>query len=122
MKRSEINDQETFQKFVESKDRCNNKIFIIIIVLNITITYISVKYFMNYIFEIYLIIGLLGTFLVGYSMLASGKSIFKFSLTLCGYNLDQAESLLNSKLMTGVGTMFIFTSMLIGYILNCINS
>ena len=122
MKRSEIKDVETFQKFIESKDRYNSNIFVIIYVLNIIIIWTSVKYFINYIFEIYLFIGLLGTFLVGYSMLVSSKSIFEFSLTKVGYNSEKAVILLNSKLMTVVGTIFLFTSLLIGYILNAINS
>ena len=122
MNRSQIKDENTFRKFIESKDRYNNKIFFIISVLSIIIMWVSVKYFINYIFEIYLFIGLLGTFLVGYSMLASSKSIFEFSLTKVGYNSEKAVFLLNSKLMTGVGTVFLFISLLIGYILNSINS
>jgi hypothetical protein len=80
--------------------------------------FISFKSLLEFIFEIYLFIGIIGTFLVGYSTIQSGKSIIEFSSTKWDYNLDKAESLLNSKLYTGVGTIFLLTALLVGYYIN----
>lgn len=121
MERSDVENVDTFREFVEKKDSFNNKIFFIIWVLNISIMCVSIKYFINYSSEIYLIMGLFGTLLVGGSISASSKSIVDFSLTRVDFNFDKAESLLNSKLMTGVGTIFLFISILLGYTMNCIN-
>lgn len=86
--------------------------------LNIVVFHISFKLLTEFIFEIYLFIGIIGTSLVGYSTVQSGKSIIEFSSTKWDYNLDKAESLLDSKLYTGVGTIFLLTSLLVGYYIN----
>ena len=79
---------------------------------------VSFKLLIEFIFEIYLIIGIIGTSLVGYSTVQSGESIIEFCSTKWDYNLDKAESLLNSKLYTGVGTIFLLTALLVGYYIN----
>lgn len=119
MKRTEVKDQESFKKYILEKDTVNKRKIIICIILNFIFLYMSFKLLKEFIFEIYLTIGIIGTSLVGYSAIESGKSIIEFSSTKWDYNLDKAESLLKSKLYTGIGTTFLLTSLVVGYYINC---
>ncbi|WP_048120797.1 hypothetical protein [Methanosarcina vacuolata] len=119
MKRAEVKDQESFQKYILEKNTINKRKIIICILLNVIFLYMSFKLLTGFIFEIYLTIGIIGTSLVGYSAIESGKSIIEFSSTKWNYNLDKAESLLKSKLYTGIGTIFLLTSLIVGYYINC---
>jgi len=118
MKRSDVKSHETFREYISKKNHLIHIEFVLFFLLNIIILYVSFKLLIEFILEIYLIIGIVGTSLVGYSTVQSGETIIEFCSTKWDYNLDKAESLLNSKLYTGVGTIFLLTALLVGYYIN----
>jgi hypothetical protein len=118
MERSDVKNIESFKKYVSEKNNSINIKLWITFALNFVVLYISLNLLREFIFEIYLLIGVIGTCLVGYSTFESGKSIVEYSSPKWDYNLNKAESLLKSKLYTGVGTTFLLTALLVGYYIN----
>lgn len=104
-------------------DRVNKdeKTFWVIIFVVIILDYIMFRvfttYLKNYLQIIYLIWGIIGTIFVGSSCNYSKKAIIGYASTKTDYNDDVVDMLSKSKLLTSIGTVFLLTSYLLGYMM-----
>lgn len=87
-----------------------------VFILNVLIILSTIKYFENYKPNVCFILGILGTFIVGLSNYNSEELIKQYSLTKVGCNPDIVKMLSKSKLYTSCGTVFLFSSILLGYL------
>jgi len=118
IKSKEVSDFSSLKQYVKQQN-CLFSIFILIaIIISFILIIMSLKWSRYLVVIVSLGLSIIGTFFLGLTTVYSSKEIIQMSAMHINFDIDKAKSILSTKLLSGIGTVFL----LCGIILQSINN